>query len=65
VVRWADSMTQAVEEYFKEKMSEQISIHDKKVAKILLQNGASLDLVKKSFPSLSVEYIEKLGQNFQ
>ena len=30
--------------------------------KVLLQNGASVDLIKKSFPTLSVEYIEKIDQ---
>ncbi len=58
----ADAMTQVVEDYFKKRISEQMSEHDKETVKVLLQNGASVDLIKKSFPTLSVEYIEKIDQ---
>jgi len=53
-------MTQVVEDYLKKKISEQMSEHDKEMVKVLLQNSASVDLIKKSFPTLSAEYIEKL-----
>ncbi len=56
-------MTQVVEDYFKKRMSEQISEHDKETARLLLQNGASVELVKKSFPALSVEFIETLSNS--
>lgn len=58
-----DAMTQVVEDYFKKRMSEQISEHDKETARLLLQNGASVELVKKSFPALSVEFIETLSNS--
>lgn len=58
----ADVMTQVVEDYFKKRMSEQISEHDKETARLFLQNGASVELVKKSIPTLPVEFIEKLSQ---
>ena len=58
----ADAMTQVVEDYFKKRISEQISEHDKETARLFLQNGASVELVKKSIPTLSVEFIEKLSR---
>lgn len=54
----ADAMTQVVEEYANKKVLER----DKETAKSFLQNGASVELVKKSIPSLSVEFIEKLSR---
>ena len=54
----ADAMTQVVEEYANKKVLER----DKETAKSFLQNGASVELVKKSIPTLSVEFIEKLSR---
>lgn len=54
----ADAMTQVVEEYANKKVLER----DKETAKSFLQNGASIELVKKSIPTLSVEFIEKLSR---
>jgi len=54
----ADAMTQIVEEYANKKVLER----DKETAKSFLQNGASVELVKKSIPTLSVEFIEKLSR---
>ncbi len=51
-------MTQVVEEYANKKVLER----DKETAKSFLQNGASVELVKKSIPTLSVEFIEKLSR---
>lgn len=51
-------MAQVVEEYANQKVFER----DKETAKLFLQNGASVELVKKSIPTLSVEFIEKLGR---
>lgn len=56
----ADVMAQVVEDYIKKRMSE----HDMETAKSFLQNGASVELVKKSIPTLSVEFIEKLSRQF-
>ena len=52
----ADTMKQVVEEYANKKVLER----DKETAKSFLQNRASVELVKKSIPTLSVEFIEKL-----
>lgn len=54
----ADAMTQVVEEYANKKVLER----DKETAKSLIQNGASVELVKKSIPTLSLEFIEKLSR---
>ena len=54
----ADAMTQVVEEYANKK----VLVRDKETAKSFLQNGASVELVKKSIPTLSVEFIEKLSR---
>lgn len=51
-------MTQVVEEYANKKILER----DKETAKSFLQNGASVELVKKSIPTLSMEFIERLSQ---
>ena len=50
-------MTQVVEEYANKKVLER----DKETAKLFLQNGASVELVKKSIPTLSIEFIENLS----
>ena len=54
----AEVMTQVVEEYANKKVLER----DKETAKSLLQNGASVELIKKSIPTLSVEFIEKISR---
>jgi len=54
----ADAMTQVVEEYANKKVLER----DKETAKSLIQNGVPADLVIKSIPTLSVEFIEKLSR---
>ena len=52
----ADTMTQIVEEYASNKVLER----DKETAKSLLQNGVPADVVIKSIPTISMEFIEKL-----
>ncbi len=52
----ADAMTQIVEEYASKKVLER----DKETAKSLLQNGVPADVVIKSIPTISMEFIEKL-----
>lgn len=52
----ADTMTQIVEDYANRRILER----DKETAKSLLQNGVSAELVMKSIPTLSAEFIEKL-----
>lgn len=52
----ADAMTQIVEEYASKKVFER----DKETAKSLLQNGVPADVVIKSIPTISMEFIEKL-----
>lgn len=54
----ADSMSDVVEEYFKKRMAE----HDKETAKTFLQNGASVELVRKSIPTLSPDIIKRLSE---
>ena len=54
----ADAMAQIVEEYANKKVLER----DKETAKSLLQNGASVELIRKSIPTLSVEFIEKISR---
>ena len=54
----AASMSDIVEEYFRKRMAE----HDKETAKTLLQNGVSIELVRKSIPTLSLEFIEELSE---
>lgn len=56
--RLSDRVTQIVEEYANKKVLER----DKETAKSLIQNGVSVELVKKSIPTLSVEFIEKLSR---
>lgn len=53
-------MTQIVEEYASKKVLER----DKETAKSLLQNGVSADVVIKSIPTISMEFIEKLRRQF-
>lgn len=52
----ADAMTQVVEEYASQKVLER----DKETAKSLLQNGVPADVIIKSIPTISMEFIEKL-----
>lgn len=52
----ADAMTQVVEEYANQKVLER----DKETAKSLLQNGVPADVVIKSIPTISMEFIEKI-----
>jgi len=47
-----------VEEYANKKVLKR----DKETARLLIQNGASVELVQKSIPTLSAEFIEKLSQ---
>ncbi len=54
----ADDMSDIVEEYFKKRMAE----HDRETAKALLQNGASVELIQKSIPTLSTDVIEGLNE---
>ena len=51
-------MTQVVEEYANKRVLER----DKETAKSFLQNGASVELVKSSIPTLSIEFIEQLSR---
>lgn len=54
----AEAMTQVVEEYASKKVLER----DKETAKSLLQNGVPVDLIIKSIPTISIEFIEKLDR---
>lgn len=54
----ADSMSDIVEEYFRKRMAE----HDEETARSLLQNGVSVELVRKSIPTLSTDVIEELSE---
>jgi len=51
-------MTQIIEKYANKKVLER----DKETARLLIQNGASVELIKKSIPTLSAEFIEKLSR---
>ena len=54
----ADNMSDVVEKYFQKRMTE----HDKETAKTFLQNGVSVELVRKSIPTLSEDDIEELNE---
>ena len=54
----AASISDIVEEYFRKRRAE----HKKETAKTFLQNGASIELVRKSIPTLSLEFIEELSE---
>ena len=49
-------MTQIVEEYASKKVLER----DKETAKSLLQNEVPADVIIKSIPTISMEFIEKI-----
>ncbi len=51
-------MSQMFEEYVQKTITE----HDKELARNLLQNGVSVDLVRKSIPTLSLDDIEELSE---
>ena len=51
-------MSQMFEEYVQKTITE----HDKELARNLLQNGVSVDLVRKSIPFLSLDDIEELSE---
>lgn len=62
----ADTMSQMFEEYVQKTVEEQINKrmeeHDKEMAKTFLLNGASVELVRQSIPTLSLDDIEKLSE---
>lgn len=58
----ADSMSDIVEEYFQKRMAKEMAEQMTETAKSFLRNGASVELVKKSIPSLSLEFIEELHE---
>ncbi len=51
-------MSQTFEEYVQKTITE----HDKETAISFLQNGASVELVRKSIPTLSPDDIEELSK---
>lgn len=53
-------MTQVIEDYFEKWIAEQISEHEKETAKLFIQNGGTIEVLKKSIPTLSAEYIKEL-----
>ena len=55
-------MSDVVEKYFQERIAAEMAEHDKETAKTFLQNGASIELVRKSIPTLSLEFIEELSE---
>lgn len=61
-----EHMSQTVEEYFQKRMAQEIAVqmaeYNKELAKSFLQNGASVELVKRSIPELSMDVIEKLQE---
>lgn len=57
-----EHMSQTVEEYFRIRIAKEMAEHDKETAKSLLQNGVSVELVKKSIPDLSADIIEELQE---
>lgn len=54
----ANTMTQIIEDYINKKVLER----EEEMAKSLLLNGVSIDLIRKTIPTLSLEFIEKLSQ---
>ena len=58
----AASMSDIVEEYFRKRIAEEMAEHDKETAKSFLQNGVSVELVRKSIPTLSLELIKELNE---
>lgn len=53
-------MTQVIEDYFEKWIAEQISEHEKETAKLFIQNGGTVEVLKKFIPTLSAEYIKEL-----
>lgn len=51
-------MSQTFEEYVQERLDKQMV----ETARTLLKNGASIELVRKSIPTLSLEFIEELNE---
>ncbi len=51
-------MPDIVEEYFQKRIAAEMT----ETARSFLQNGASVELVKKSIPTLSTDVIEELNQ---
>lgn len=58
----ANAMTQTFEEYMQKTITERMTEHDREMAKNFLQNGVSVELVRKSIPTLSPDDIEKLNE---
>ena len=58
----ADSMSDIVEEYFRKRIAVEMDEQMTKTARLFLQNGASVELVRKSIPTLSADAIEELSK---
>ena len=58
----ADSMSDVVEEYFRKRIAAEMDEQMTKTARLFLQNGASVELVRKSIPTLSADAIEELSE---
>ena len=58
----ADSMSDVVEEYFRKRIAVEMDEQMTKTARLFLQNGASVELVRKSIPTLSADAIEELSK---
>lgn len=57
----ANAMSQTFEEYVQERLDEKMA----ETAKTFLQNGASIELVRKSIPTLSADVIEELNEQLR
>ncbi|MDO5416708.1 MAG: Rpn family recombination-promoting nuclease/putative transposase [Lachnospiraceae bacterium] len=57
-----DYMNQKIQEKLQEKLKEELQVENEKTARAFLTNGASIDLVAKSLPSLTREFIENLNR---
>lgn len=57
-----DYVKKYVENYAKDYTEKKILEREEEVAKSLLLNGASIDLIRKVIPTLSLEFIEELSQ---
>ena len=58
----AASMSDIVEEYFRKRIAVEMDEQMTKTARLFLQNGASVELVRKSIPTLSADAIEELSE---
>ena len=58
----AASMSDIVEEYFRKRIAVEMDEQMTKTARLFLQNGASVELVRKSIPTLSADAIEELSK---